>query len=203
MAKKKILRSHMERVKWAKEIWSKMGERGSIFDREALVEYGLLLDIEELYKKRLREEEEYEAQSRVDRMGKRQNLNRFNAFVNIFEAAVSAARAAIKAGNYKMVRKAIHERKLMAAANSTKRLSEMGEMAIELLRALSADSLFAEKVDKEINEGLDDLEIHEKNVRDMQGIPQYSPEDIESIISAVEAVIQADGSEKKKKRNIV
>ncbi len=141
--KEKIIRSHRERVRQANYMLKTnpgyKNECISIIDREAFVEFYLLEDIVKLYNVRLKEEKERVIQVQIDEKDKIQNIENFTAIINIFNAAIIAARSFINSGDYKKVWKAIHEHALMAAANSVKNLPELKELAIELLRELSSD----------------------------------------------------------------
>lgn len=188
----KTIRSHRARVKQANETLknnsSYKGERISIVDREAFVEFYLLEDIVKLYNTRLRREQAYVPQGRADEKGKRQNIEKFSAIIAVFNAAIGAARSAINSGDYKKVWKAIHEGALMAAANSVRSLPELKSLAIELLRELSEDMVVAVDVSHELDEDLDDLDAHEENVRRVKDLPPTMDE-IEEVIRAAEAAI--------------
>ncbi len=192
MAQQKFIRSHRARVKQANETLRNnpryRGERISIVDREAFVEFYLLEDIVKLYNIRLREEQAYVPQGRADEKGKRQNIEKFSAIIAVFNAAIGAARSAINSADYKKVWKAIHEGALMAAANSVRSLPELKSLAIELLRELSEDMVVAVDVSHELDEDLDDLDAHEENVRRVKDLPPTMDE-IEEVIRAAEAAI--------------
>lgn len=188
----KIIRSHRARVKQANDMLKNnpryKGESISIFDREAFVEFYLLEDIVKLYNIRLKEEQAYIPQGRADEKGKRLNIEKFSAIINVFNAAIGAARTAINSGNYKRVWKAIHEGALLAAAKSVRNLPEMRELAIELLRELSTDMIEAVSISQGLDEDLDDLDAHEANVRSVKDLPPTMDE-IEEVIRAAEAAI--------------
>lgn len=188
----KIIRSHKARVKQANEMLKNnpryKGESISLFDREAFVEFYLLEDIVKLYNIRLKEEQAYIPQGRADEKGKQINIEKFSAIINVFNAAIGAARTAINSGNYKKVWKAIHEGALLAVAKSVRNLPEMRELAIELLRELSTDMIEAVSVSQGLDEDLDDLDSHEANVRSVKNLPPTMDE-IEEVIRAAEAAI--------------
>lgn len=188
----KTIRSHRARVKQANETIKNnpryKRERISVVDREAFVEFYLLEDIVKLYNTRLKEERDYIPHGRADEKGKQTNIEKFSAIINVFNAAIGAARASINSGDYKKVWKAIHEGALMAAANSVRSLPELKKLAIELLRELSEDMVEAVSVSRGIDEDLDDLEAHEANVRAVKNLPPTTDE-IEEVIKAAEAVI--------------
>ena len=108
----KYPRSHRARVRQANDTLKNntkyKGQRISIIDREAFVEFYLLEDIVKLYDIRLKEEEKYVPDGRMDQMAKERNIAKFSAIIDVFKAAVGAARAAIDSGDYKRVWKAIH-----------------------------------------------------------------------------------------------
>ena len=187
----KLPRSHKARVIGANELLKTEKYRHlriSLIDREAFVEFLLLEDIVKLYEKRLKNEQNYIPDGRPGEMAKKRNIAKFSAIINVFNAAVEVARAAIDSGDYKKVWKAIHEGALMAAANSIKNLPELKKMAIELLHELSKDMIFAEGVENDMNKEFDDLESHEENVRRVKDLPPTMDE-IEEVIRAAEAAI--------------
>ena len=188
----KIIRSHRARVRQANDTIKNnpryKRERISMIDREAFVEFYLLEDIVKLYNIRLKEEQAYIPQGRADKNGKQSNIEKFSSIINVFNAAIGAARTAINSGDYKKVWKAIHEGALMAAANSVRSLPELRKLAIELLRELSSDMIVAVSEANELDEGLDDLDAHEANVRAVKNLPPTMDE-IEEVIRAAEAAI--------------
>lgn len=200
----KTIKSHRARVKKANHMLRNntryMRERISIFDREAFVEFYLLEEIAELYMNRLEEEKKYSPLGRTDEKGRSTNIVKFSAIINIFNAAIGAARAAINSGDYEKVWRAIHEGPLMAAANSVKYLPKLREMAVELLRELSKDMSDAEITAHGIDEDLDDLEAHEANVRNVKGVPTV--EDIEEVIRAAELAIPDEKVKSRLNNNI-
>ena len=188
----KVIRSHRARVKQANETLKNnprfKRERISIIDREAFVEFFLLEDIVKLYNIRLREEKAYIPRGRADEKGRQQNIEKFSAIIDVFNAAIGAARSAINSGDYKRVWKAIHEGALMATANSVRNLPELKRLAIDLLRELSSDMTYSLDVRRELEEDLDDLDAHEQNVRKVKNLPPTMDE-IEEVIRAAEAAI--------------
>ncbi len=187
----RIIRSHKERVRQANDTLKNNSryniERISIFDREAFVEFYLLEDIERLYRMRLANEEAYVPQGRADERGRVANIERFKAIINLFQAAIGACRAAISAGLYKAVWKAIPERALMVAANSVKRLPVLREIVGDILRDLYKDKTFVELVLKGVNDDLDDYDINDKNTREYYQLP--TQDEIDEVIRSAEEVI--------------
>lgn len=186
-----IIRSHKARVKQANDTLKTnpryMNERISIFDREAFVEFYLLEDIERLYRMRLANEEAYVPQGRADERGRTANIARFKAIISLFQSAIGACRAAISAGLYKAVWKAIPERALMVAANSVKRLPVLREIASDILRDLYKDETFVELLVKGMEEDLDDYDINDKNTREYYQLP--TQDEIDEIIRSAEEII--------------
>ena len=133
-------------------------------------------------------EKAYVPHGRADERGQKSNIEKFSAIIQIFDAAIGAARAAIMSGDYKKVWKAIHEGALMAAASSVKNLPELKALAIDLLRELSADTMEAVGASSELDEDLDDLDRHEENVRKVKDLPP-SMDEIEDIIRVADAAI--------------
>ena len=152
------------------------------------MEFFLLEDIVKLYNIRLREEKAYIPRGRADEKGRQQNIEKFSAIIDVFNAAIGAARSAINSGDYKRVWKAIHEGALMATANSVRNLPELKRLAIDLLRELSSDMTYSLDVSRELEEDLDDLDAHEQNVRKVKNLPPTMDE-IEEVIRAAEAAI--------------
>lgn len=188
----KTIRSHKERVRHAKEFLQRnsryKNERISIIDREAFVEYFLLEDIVELYSIRLKGEQAYVPVGEHDEKGRELNIKKFTAIINIFNAAIGAARSAISSGEYKKVWKAIHEGALMSASKSVKNLPELRSLASEMLRELSNDTIEAEIEDEKSKGDLEELNRHEENVRRVKNIP-FTKDEIEEVIRVAEAVI--------------
>ncbi len=200
----KIIRSHRARVIAAKKLISEdssyKDQLISFIDREAFVEFFLLEDILRLYEKRLEKEKAQTPIGRPAILAHEANLKKFTAIINVFNAAIGVARASIDSGDYKKVWKAIHEGALMVAANSVKNLPQLRELAIELLKDLSSDTIYAEGVVHGIDEDLDDLQAHEENVRKVNGIPTMG--EIEAVISAAEAAIPDAKTKSKLNTNI-
>lgn len=166
----KTIRSHRVRVKAANEMLKThprfKRERISIIDREAFVEFFLLEDIVELYNIRLKEEIAYQSNGRADEKGRMQNVEKFSAIIAVFDAAISAARSAINAGEYKKVCNAIPEKKLMAMANSVsaKCLDKISKLTKDMLTKLSSDANEAEEVSKKTERDNEAQVAHDANV---------------------------------------
>lgn len=184
----KFITSHRSRVKRAEKYREESPEKISKFrDREALVEFYLLEDIVRLYQYRLELEQKKDVKTRAGEMTKLRNVEKFAAIINIFESAIEIAWGEITSGNYKVVRQAIHERDLMIAANTLKRLPELRALAVKLLRELSSNAMEATEQVVLFDEELDEIEDHEANVRRVKGLP--SADEIDEIIRAVEMAI--------------
>ncbi len=143
---KSIIRSHRARVVQANCMLKKspiyQQIRVSLIDREAFVEFYLLEDIVNLYSLRLKA-----AREAADDMTARQNIEKFSAIIDIFNAAIGAAQMAIRSGDYKKVWKAIHEGALMMAAKDMRHLPELKKMGIELVREL-CDEMESEAIEE-------------------------------------------------------
>ncbi len=202
--KQQIIRSHRDRVKQANEFLKNSEryrvERISIFDREAFVEFFLLEDILSLYKIRLQDEESRTGETRAEQMAIERNMTKFKAIVSLFNSVIGVARAAINSGEYSLVWKAIPEYPLMMAANSTRKLPQLREMAATLLQALSDGMMEAGREVERMDEDLDNLESHEANVRKVTGLP--SMEEIEAVIQEAERAIPDPKDSKTKKSTI-
>ncbi len=202
----KVIRSHAARVKQANTMLENHPdyryETISIYDREAFVELFLLEDIVRLYEMRLKREESHIPNGgRTDEKGKQLNIKRFSAIIELFKAAIGAARAAISGGDYKKVWKAIPEWPLKMVAGNVKNLPQLRKMTVEMLRELSSDAQAAETEMNRLDEDLDDLEEHEENVRLIKNIPM-SKEDIEKVIRLAEEVIPDPQNSRNSRPNI-
>lgn len=194
------IRSHRSRVIAANKLISTLPEKISLIDREAFVEFFLLEDIIRLYNYRLDNEKKQKADSRPAVMARNRNMERFTAILKIFEAAVDFARAEISAGNYSLVWKSIPEHPLMVAASNIKHLAELREIAVQLLKNLTAEALSATEETVKLDEALDEIEDHSANVRAVKGLP--SEQEIEEIIRAVEVAIPAESTKRKSKIDV-
>ncbi len=148
-----IIRSHRARVIYVNNMLINNPAykqlRISPIDKEAFVEFLLLEDIVRLYEVRLKKERENAnavPNERANELKPRQNIEKISAIINIYNAAIAAAHAAIYSGDYKKVWKAIHEGALMTAAKSIKYLPELRDMGIELLRELY-DGVGSDRID--------------------------------------------------------
>lgn len=195
----KYITSHATRLKKAKAHIKTSKERISIFDREAFVEFYLLEDIVRLYEYRLEVEKKKVVETRAGEKAKQLNIEKFTAVINIFKSAVEVAWGEITSGNYKAVWKSINERPLMIAAGSLKNLPELRSLAVQLLKELSNEAIKAAEQNVMLDEDLDDLDAHEKNVRTYKDLP--SPEEIAAVIKAAEDAIPDRKS--KPKSNLV
>ena len=188
----KIIRSHRQRVKAAKDLIPSnpiyRGERISIVDREAFVELFLLEDIRRLYQMRLKREKDRVAVGLVDQRGRDKNIEKFSRIIDVFNAAIGSALAAINSGDYKRVWKAIPEGALMAAANSVRNLPVLRKIAVEMLRDLYNDAYEASSISYGLEEDIQELDEHDANIRSFNDI-SLTPESIEEVIRAVEAAI--------------
>ena len=182
----KIIRSHNERAKQVNEMLKTEPyyncQRISIVNREAFVEFLLLEDINRLYNIRLKQEKAYIPKGRADEKGKQLNIEKFSAIIKIFDAAIGVARAAIQSGDYKKVWKAIHEGALMAASkNGVKNLPELRQLAVDMLRDILGDTVYAREANSLLEEDLDNLDAHEENVRRFNDLPSM-PDGMEEVV---------------------
>ena len=191
----KFITSHRSRVKRANDYISKSPERISIFDREALVEFYLLEDIERLYEYRLAEEQKKHVQTRAGEMARSRNISMFSAIVQLFKSAAEVAWGEITSGNYRAVWSSIPEHALMVAAPNIKNLSKLRYLAVKMLRSLSEEAMAMVETNIAFEEDLDSIEDHEANVQKMKGLPSLA--DINEIIRAAEIAIPDDSSSAK------
>lgn len=176
----KTIRSHKERVKRAKELIETdakySGERISIIDREAFVEFFLLEDIVALYEKRLDSERSYNPQSKAGERARGANIEKFEALLNVFRSAIETAKSMIDSGNYTQVRKAIPEGALMVCANSVKYLPYLKKIAEEMNRDLSDERFLALGASYGLDESMEEQDAHDENVRRVKGYDAFYPD---------------------------
>ncbi len=197
MRRQKFITSHRFRVKRAKA-----RAQSPDFSKESVEAYAalyLLEDVKRLYEYRLRQEEGKEAETAAGERAKKLNIEKFSAVISIFGSAYEVAKGQIDSGNYASVKRAIPERALRRAADNTKNLPRLREIAVALLRELMDDALHATEENQKLSEGLTELDDHERNVRRFKGLPEAkdearastmpSPQDVESIIRAAEEAI--------------
>ena len=124
----------------------------------------------------------------VDQRGRDKNIEKFSRIIDVFNAAIGSALAAINSGDYKRVWKAIPEGALMAAANSVRNLPVLRKIAVEMLRDLYNDAYEASSISYGLEEDIQELDEHDANIRSFNDI-SLTPESIEEVIRAVEAAI--------------
>lgn len=194
----KIIRTHKERVAKAKEIVEKNSiySGASLLDREAIVGFLLLEDVRDLYSKRLEDAKSHVPVGRIAAKARDLNIKKFSGVIEILSEAIGTARSTLEAGNYKKVRRAINEGSLISAANSIKNIDEMLELAMELVKDISDDALYVERFTNKIGEFLEDLEMHEDNVRTARDISSAG-NGIDAAIASVQDIIPTDETNKK------
>lgn len=183
----KFITSHRSRVKRAEEKRKQSPEKISIIDREAYVEFYLLEDIVRLYEYRLENEKKKAIATRAGEMTQKRNIEKFSAVINIFKSVIEIAWGEITSGNYKAVWGSIPEHALMVAANSLKYMPRLRELAVKMLRTISAEAMEATKESADFDAELDAIEDHEANVRRIMGLPTEA--EIEELIRSVEIAI--------------
>ena len=195
IATEKFITTHHDRVRRANEYRAKSPEPISIFDREAIVEFYLLEDVVRLYQFRLAREEAKVVNTRAGRMAKERNIAKYKAIIDIFMSTVEIAWGEIDAGNYKIVWSNIPEHALMVAANSIKYLPQLRDIAVKMIKGISAEMLEAQTLEKGFEEDLDDVEAHEANYRRYYNMPDGtkieapSAEKIQELIDKLNEVI--------------
>ena len=186
------IRSHMERVKAAKAHISSNGIKCSIFDREAFVEFFLLEDIERVYqdkynKGKERQESGTTTRSKLGKKANELNVQKFFAIKELFKNIVEVTVEQLYAENYKLVWKSIPEHALMRAANSTKYLSDLKDMAKDLIKNILDEAIVAVENLMGIDDIEEYIEIHEGNVRKIKDLPDT--EEMESLMKAAEDLL--------------
>ena len=166
-----IIRSHRARVIAANEEVKRRPEKITIFDREALVEFYLLEDIERLYKFRLEREVAKNPDTPHGIKMKELNIELFANFINVFKSAAETAWGLIDNGNYKAVWRSIPEHQLMIASNSTKYLRKLAELANDILSSVVEESIKSAQASGILDDQLEDIEAHEVNARRVLGLP--------------------------------
>lgn len=166
-----IIRSHRARVVAANEEVKRRPEKITIFDREALVEFYLLEDIERLYKFRLEREVAKNPDTPHGIKMKELNIELFANFINVFKSAAETAWGLIDNGNYKAVWRSIPEHQLMIASNSTKYLRKLAELANDILSSVVEESIKSAQASGILDDQLEDIEAHEENARRVLGLP--------------------------------
>ena len=175
----KLITSHGFRVKRAKEYVKNSPEKISIIDREAIVEFYLLEDIQRLYVYRLnRAIQSPPRQTRDGAMSGASTQKILRSTLHLIQSAIEIAEDKINTGRYSDVWKAIPEGALMHAAGNLKYLEKMKEMLSELLGQLSPEALQAVQVVMKREEELDDIRDNEANYCEHFGI---SLEEFEAI----------------------
>ena len=135
----KILTSRREREK---RVTNSLGTI-SIIDREAIVEYYLLEDIHRLYKYRLEKEERMPPRTEAEQIEKESNIKKFNEIIKLFDSVLETAWSLINSGAYAPIYRAIPEHALYIAAGNIKYLPQLKELAIGIVKDLSAEELEA------------------------------------------------------------
>lgn len=185
--KQKLITSHRSRVKRAKMHVENSPEHISIFDREALVEFYLLEDVVRLCEWRMKKENEKIVTTRGGEMSHKLHLEQLTAIINIFKTIIEIAESEIIAGNYKAVWSSIPESALMKAAGKVQYLPQLRALATKMLRSLSSEAITATAEGEALNDDIDAIEAHDKNVRKVKGLP--SSTEIDELIRAVEIAI--------------
>ena len=183
----KFIHSHAERKKKAEQLRQTLPMPVSFFDREALVEFLLLEELVNLYTYRLKVEKGRQCGTRGGEMARERNVTAFAALIKVFSTAMEIAEGEIYNGNFKAVWSSIPEGALMKASKSTKYMAQMRTLATKMLKSISEDALFAASQAELLDEDLDEIEIHEANVRRVRNLPSAS--DIDAMIREVELAI--------------
>ncbi len=173
MKQQKFITSHRYRVQRAKEFISRLGERVSIFDREAFVEFFLLEDIDRLYHFRYQKVKSRKPTTREGIFYQKKQLEKMHYLIYMLTGCIEVFNMKIDVGSYSDVWKAIHEHQLMVAAGNMKYLDDLVKMTETMLKEVDEEALEIAHKMLENGEFMNDLEAHDDNVRTLRGIPEY------------------------------
>lgn len=173
MQQQKFITSHQYRVKRAKDLIDRLGEKVSIFDREAFVEFFLLEDIDRLYRSRYQKVKDRNPTTREGIFYQKQQLEKMHYLIYMLTGCIEVMNMKIDSGSYYDVWKAIHEHQLMVAAGNVKYLDDLVKMTETMLKDVNEEALEAARRMLEKGEFMNDLEAHDANVRTLRGIPEY------------------------------
>lgn len=185
----KFVHSHAERKKKAEQLRQTLPMPVGFFDREALVEFLLLEELVNLYTYRLKLAEGRQYITGHGKKSGEANIIAFSALVKLFTTAMEVAESEIYSGNFKAVWSSIPEGALMRAAKSAGRehMSAMRTLATKMLKNLTEDAMFAAEQASLLDDDLEEVEIHENNVRRVKNLP--SEAEINALIREVELAI--------------
>ena len=184
----KFITSHRDRVARANEFVRKSPEKMSLIDREAVVEFYLLEDIERLLEYRLQTEQQTVYQTRAGQLAQSRKIAKYTAAINVFRSMIEVSISQIHDGQYKDVWSNIPEHALMFAAGNTKNLKKLCEMAPKSLRDIFDDANEAIEMHEGLQEALDELEDHDKNVRTVKGMP--TNDDLTGTLNEMKEVVE-------------
>lgn len=192
----KLITSHGFRVKRAKEYVANSPEKISLIDREAIVEFYLLEDIQRLYIYRLNKAiQSPPSQTRDGAMSSAMTQKILQSTLHLIKSAIEVAANKINMGSYSDVWKAIPEGALMRAASNIKYLEKMKEMLSDLLGQLSPEALQAVQIVMQRDEELDEIRDNEANYCAHFGI---SLEEFEAITNPSASSVTAAAMPKSK-----
>lgn len=149
MANENSVRSHSERVRQVKKDLPKPPfniKRISFWNREAFVQVLLLIDICALLETNLKYTTNMLPQTSTGADLKARNIKRLTALIGLFRSVIDACNIALLDRFYTLVRRAIPERDLMAAAaNPMKNFGVLQEIAFKIYDAISKSTIDAIK----------------------------------------------------------
>lgn len=110
-----------------------------LIDREAFAEFYLLEDIVKANEFFLEQEKNKQFVTLSDKFSRRDRIDKILAVIEVFKSVIEIARIHIYNENYKKVWSSINERALMNAAKNPKRIAELYDLGLELLKNLKEE----------------------------------------------------------------
>lgn len=192
----KFISNHKTRVQRANEYVRKSPERISIFDREAIVEFYLLEDIERLYKYRQDRVAERLPETEEGRIYRELQYEKLGYLLCMLKACIEVMQGKIQEGEFSDVWKAIHEHALMMAAGREKYLNQLISLVEEMLKDIDETTLEIARNRKEQGEFIKELRDHDINVRKYYDLPanEDSCEHINDVAQAADATVPNDAN---------
>ena len=161
---------------------------------EAVVEFFLLEDIERHYRMKKLDAQARNVRSDLGKYAHNKTIEICSQIVDTYCTIIEVARELIDLENYSAVSKAIPEGQLMRNARNPRKLRQLKESTILMLKNLMRESLNLTELKFDDEDILYELESHEANYKKIKGLP--SQVEFEEMIKKVEA--WDTGSVKKK-----
>lgn len=196
----KTIRSHRARAKQANHVL-KYDEyfstvRVSIFDREAFVEFLLLEDVRDHYINTYKYVKSQKKETREGAFYRKRQLETIHYLIYMLNKCIEIMHGKLSSGAYSDVWKAIHERQIMVAAKNIKYLNDLVGIVEVMLKDVDSEALELAKSKRVAEEFMDDLEIHDANVRTHFGLDAdtiddvVEPEDVTSALGEYDSKVK-------------